>query len=220
MYGGDAHRRVHPVGRKPRVDRVQRVHLGHDGLGDLVVLDLPLEVADPVVRERAREDCARHDDPAAGVDHGDAGGRGRPGLDARERPVFDDERGVLDRAVADGEDVGAGDGEGPVVGADSVDERRERARHTGIIGLQDAGALVFQPSVHEHPLDPVGGEVQEVPVEEDQVRVLAGLDAPDAVVEHHGAGAVDRHDFQRLLVGETVPRQERPVLAEVLEVLL
>ena len=51
--------RVHAVRREPRVDRGERVHLRHHRRDDLVVLHLPLEVADPVVGEGARDHGAR-----------------------------------------------------------------------------------------------------------------------------------------------------------------
>ena len=58
-----------------------------------------------------------------------------------------------------------------------------------------------------------------MPVEQHQVRVLARLDAAHPVLQPHCAGPVDRHHLKRLPVGETVARQKRTVLAEVLEVL-
>ena len=57
----------------------------------------------------------------------------------------------------------------------------------GRSGWSTGPPLVLQRPIHEDPLHPVRGEVQEVPVEQHQVGVLAHLDAP-----HAGPGASSR----------------------------
>ena len=114
----------------------------------------------------------------------------------------------------------AGDGEGLVVRGDPTGYRAERPHRTWPFSLEQPVALVLEPPVHEDPLDPVGGQIEVVTVEEYEIGVLPDFDAPDPVLEHHRARSVDGHDLERLVVGEPVSRQEGPVLAEILEVLV
>ena len=115
--------------------------------------------------------------------------------------------------------MGAGDRERLVARADVSGHRRERPHRCRLILLAQSTPLVLELTIHEDTLDPVRGQVQEMAVEQDQVGVLAHLDAPDAVIEHHGLRAVDRHDLERLLIGEAVAGEKRTVFTEVSEVL-